>query len=93
VLCSAFICIQFGFVVLWPLNYGAKAAHEMLVKLKKGLASRNYRNMNSKSGAQKLLILCDINVEHKHVDYSINSGYKSNSKIRIKQKSQHANVI
>jgi hypothetical protein len=31
-LCS-FMCLQFGFVIFWQKDYGAKAAHKMLVKL------------------------------------------------------------
>ncbi len=31
--CAAFMCLQFGFVIFWPKDFGAKAAHKMLVKL------------------------------------------------------------
>jgi hypothetical protein len=31
--CAAFMCLQFGFVILWQKDFGAKAAHKMLVKL------------------------------------------------------------
>jgi hypothetical protein len=30
---TAFICLKFGFVISWQKNFGAKAAHKMLVKL------------------------------------------------------------
>ena len=33
VLCAAFMCLQFGFVIFWQKDFGAKAAHKMLVKL------------------------------------------------------------
>jgi hypothetical protein len=34
--CAAFMCLQFGFVIFWPQDCGAKAAHKMLVKLTPG---------------------------------------------------------
>jgi len=34
VFCSAFLYLQFGFVIFWQRNIGAKAACEVLVKLK-----------------------------------------------------------
>ncbi len=33
VLCEPFMCLQFGFVIFWRKDFGAKAAHKMLVKL------------------------------------------------------------
>jgi hypothetical protein len=33
VLCTAFKCLQFGFVIFWRKDFGAKAANQMLVKL------------------------------------------------------------
>jgi hypothetical protein len=33
VFCTAFMCLQFGFVIFWQKDFGAKAAHKMLVKL------------------------------------------------------------
>jgi hypothetical protein len=27
------MCLQFGFVIFWQKDFGAKAAHKMLVKL------------------------------------------------------------
>ncbi len=36
VLCSAFMCLQFGFVIFWQKDFGTKAAHKMLVKLTPG---------------------------------------------------------
>jgi hypothetical protein len=33
VICAAFLCLQFGFVIFWQKDFGAKAAHKMLVKL------------------------------------------------------------
>jgi hypothetical protein len=31
--CAAFMWLQFGFVIFWQKNFGAKAARKMLVKL------------------------------------------------------------
>jgi len=36
VLCAAFTCLQFGFVIFWQKDFGARAAHKMLVKLTLG---------------------------------------------------------
>jgi hypothetical protein len=33
------MCLQFGFVIFWRKDFGAKAAHKMLVKLTPGQAS------------------------------------------------------
>jgi hypothetical protein len=30
---AAFMCLQFGFVIFWQKDFGAKAANKMLVKL------------------------------------------------------------
>jgi hypothetical protein len=37
VLCTPFMCLQFGFVIFWRKDFGAKAAHKMLVKLTAGV--------------------------------------------------------
>jgi hypothetical protein len=34
--CAAFMCLQFGFVIFWQKDFGAKADHKMLVKLTPG---------------------------------------------------------
>ncbi len=31
------MCLQFGFVIFWQKNFGAKAAHKMMVKLTPGV--------------------------------------------------------
>jgi hypothetical protein len=36
VLCTAFKRLQFGFVIFWQKDFGAKAAHKILVKLTPG---------------------------------------------------------
>ena len=36
VFCAAFMCLQFGFVILWQKAFGAKAALKTLVKLTPG---------------------------------------------------------
>jgi hypothetical protein len=33
VLCTPFMCLQFGFVIFWQKDFGAKDAHKMFVKL------------------------------------------------------------
>jgi hypothetical protein len=33
---TPFMCLQFGFVIFWQKDFGAKAAHKMLVKLTLG---------------------------------------------------------
>ncbi len=33
VFCAAIMCLQFGFVIFWRKDFGAKAAHKMLLKL------------------------------------------------------------
>ncbi len=35
------MCLQFGFVIFWQKDFGAKAAHKMLVKLTPGRVSRS----------------------------------------------------
>ena len=35
------MCLQFGFVIFWQKDFGAKAAHKMLVKLTPG--GRNWQ--------------------------------------------------
>jgi hypothetical protein len=36
--CAAFMCLQLGFVIFWRKDFGAKAAHKMLVKLAPGVS-------------------------------------------------------
>jgi hypothetical protein len=45
VFCAAFMCLQFGFVIFGQKNFGAKAAHKMLVKLTPG--GRNWQPIYS----------------------------------------------
>ncbi len=33
---TAFMCLKFGFVIFWQKDFGAKAAHKMLVQLTPG---------------------------------------------------------
>ncbi len=37
VLYAALMCLQFGFLIFWRKDFGAKAAHKMLVKLASGV--------------------------------------------------------
>jgi hypothetical protein len=41
------VCLQFGFVIFWQKDFGAKAAHKMLVKLTPG-------------GSMSLRYVCDF---------------------------------
>jgi hypothetical protein len=34
--CADFMCLQYGFVIFWRKDFGAKAAHKMLVELTPG---------------------------------------------------------
>jgi hypothetical protein len=43
VLCTPFMCLQFGFVIFWQKDFGAKAAHKMLVKLTPGKSYKTFR--------------------------------------------------
>jgi hypothetical protein len=52
VFCTAFICLQFGFVIFWQKDFGAKAAHKMLVKLTPG-----YYDTHNQSCASYLSLL------------------------------------
>jgi hypothetical protein len=47
VFCAAFICLQFGFVIFWQKEFGAKAAHKMLVKLTLGLKFQHSSGFNA----------------------------------------------
>jgi hypothetical protein len=40
VFCTAFMCLQFGFVIFCQKDFGTKAAHKMLVKLTPSLPSK-----------------------------------------------------
>jgi hypothetical protein len=41
ILCCIFMCLKYGFVIFWQKDFGAKAAHKMLVKLTPG--GRNWQ--------------------------------------------------
>ena len=41
VFCAAFMCLQFGLVIFWRKDFGAKAAYKMLVKLMPGVDFTN----------------------------------------------------
>ncbi len=43
VICTAFKCLQFGFVIFWQKDFGAKDAHKMLVKLTPGLCTQAFQ--------------------------------------------------
>jgi len=43
------MCLKLGFVIFWQKDFGAKAAHKMLVKLTPGCisyAAKNHKNTN-----------------------------------------------
>ncbi len=37
VFCASFMCLQLGFVIVLQKDFGAKAAHKMLLKLTPGI--------------------------------------------------------
>jgi hypothetical protein len=43
VFCTAFLSLQFGFVIFWQKDFGTKAAHKMLVKLTPGVNFTNIK--------------------------------------------------
>jgi hypothetical protein len=47
VLCTAFKCLQFGFVIFWQKGFGANAAHKMLVKLTPGLQMISFHRVQT----------------------------------------------
>jgi hypothetical protein len=42
------MCLQFGFVIFWQKDFGAKAAHKMLVKLTPGVNFKLWLKANGK---------------------------------------------
>jgi hypothetical protein len=48
------MCLQFGFVIFWRKDFGAKAAHKMLVKLTPGGAPGGARKGGEKFGKKVL---------------------------------------
>jgi hypothetical protein len=47
VLYAALMCLQFGFLIFWRKDFGAKAAHKMLVKLTPGGRKWQHDSQNS----------------------------------------------
>jgi len=52
VLCTPFMCLQFGFVIFWQKEFGTKAAYKMLVKLTPGVNVTNLLFFVSNAAAQ-----------------------------------------
>jgi hypothetical protein len=52
------MCLQFGFVMFWRKDFGAKAAHKMLVKLTPGLhlQQENFWFLQTSAFTQSLYI-------------------------------------
>jgi len=46
VFCTAFMCLQFGFVIFWQKDLGAKAAHKILVKSTPGQTAQTDAKMH-----------------------------------------------
>ncbi len=42
---AAFMCFQFGFVIFWRKDFGAKAVHKMLVKLTPGCRHKSDKKL------------------------------------------------
>ncbi len=55
VFCAAFMCLQFGFVIFWQKDYGAKATDKMLVKLTPGLCDQVVKVGEGEGRAQTLV--------------------------------------
>jgi hypothetical protein len=45
------MCLQFGFVIFWQKDFGAKAAHQMLVKLTPGWKIKDGTLISSMTGS------------------------------------------
>jgi hypothetical protein len=55
------MCLQFGFVIFWQKDFGAKAAHKMLVKLTPNLKSViEIRSLNQPS---RLIYMSDFTAQ------------------------------
>jgi hypothetical protein len=54
VFCTAFLKLQFGFVIFWYKNIGAKAACKMLMKLTTGVIQRGLFCMIAMEAAKSL---------------------------------------
>jgi len=62
VICKAFMYLQFGFVICWQKEIGAKAARKMLVKLTAGVeyfgrfAARRQNSIKTSIQKQNIII-------------------------------------
>jgi hypothetical protein len=65
VLCTALKCLQFGFAIFWRKDFGAKAAHKMLVKLTPALHLQNW--WIQKCRRQDLNISSRMNLQFKQM--------------------------
>jgi hypothetical protein len=52
------MCLQFGFLIFWQQDFGAKAAHKMLVKLTPGQIFENQNNKKSRKKLKVSLLGC-----------------------------------
>jgi hypothetical protein len=57
---AAFMCFQFGFVIFWQKDFGAKAVHKMLVKLTPGCRHKKIFVVSSRNELLKILEKCSI---------------------------------
>ncbi len=53
VFCTPCMCLQFGFVIFWWKDFGAKAANKMLVKLTPGLVRNRGKLRQCKAGTHE----------------------------------------
>jgi hypothetical protein len=51
------MCLQFGFVIFWQKDFGAKAAHKILVKLTPGYKEKSFMTFTSREEEKIQLLL------------------------------------
>jgi hypothetical protein len=81
VICTAFKCLQFGFVNFWRKDFGTKAAHKMLVKLTPCLQFFKGIRICSQN--------CSTSSLKKVVDAQSEAGRASHGQIDAGQMEQH----
>ncbi len=73
------MCLQFGFVFFWRKDFGAKAAHKMLVKLTPGdslaprydlqlLVVKNHKSIYNTTTTESTDILHIVSIEEQILD-------------------------
>jgi hypothetical protein len=75
------MCLQFGFVIFWQKDFGAKAAHKMLVKLTPAL-----------TWANQLFIQLSFNNEADMLESSSILIYSTSKKSVYSQNGRHNDI-